>query len=416
LIVSDQELQRNNCFSKPDLDWIITKKKLTQFYTLVYSGRQTELALNLLDEAICFSEVNEHYIVLLECLRFKKWMTGLRNGIEHFEKIEKKIKHYDFCSKVVSAAVDLYYKSGIGVAFGHAGNINRRVLLKGELAKLKRKNKMACSRVATYYIGMIEVDYLMKSNDYSKARKILLTLIPFVRSNKAVFREQRVGSLLCNLSRCELFLSNFKNAAEFADQAAERFQFGTANYFIAQEQKLYSLFYKGRISEADEIVEMLINKSMGELGGFRYSKFTLFKAHIHFNRRKYADALAILTKVRRLSEDKPGWDIAIRFLKIMCYIELGKKDTASSMIETLRRHINFYSSRTEFYMRFKLIVTFFKALDRNGFAFENFTREMEALLAQLAEKNKKHSWRLLGPELIPIHKWALEKTSGLHVL
>lgn len=409
LFIADPELQRNEKLNDQDLEWIRVKKKLAQFYTLHYSGRDPVISLRLLDEAIETSREYEHFLVIVECLRFKKWLIGLVKGSDFFESIQNDIRKYEFCSQVVSKAVDAVYMLDIRSVFHANPDKNRLFLLREKIEELKRENHIAHSKVAAYYIGLLEIDYLMCCNNYQKAKQKCLDLVAFIKNNKAVYRKQRLASVYCNLSRCRLFLRDFRRADETAGLALEGFPPGTINYSIATEQEFYARFYGGELNPAHTSLRELLRISKQEQGDFRHSKYNFFLACIYFRKHDHEEANGILSTYQHISQDKTGWDVAIRMLRIMCSIEMKNYTQANLLIESLRKHISSHKLDPGHRKRYKLILSLFKRMEKEDFSFEHLSPKTSSLLKQLSQRDREHSWQFLGPELIPVHQWAGNK-------
>jgi hypothetical protein len=409
LFIFDSELHRNENLTDQDLEWVKVKKKLAQFYTLHYSGRDTTISLQLLDEAIETSKEYEHYIVVVECLRFKKWLISLLEGPEFFEAIQKEISKYEFCSQVVSKAVDTVYMLDIKNVFQANPDKNRLIRLRNKINKLKQENRIAHSIMASYYISLLEIDYLMCKNNYRRARTKCLGLITFITNNKIIYRKQRLASVRCNLSRCELFLRNFKSAAEIAGLALKDFPPATTNFSIAKEQEFYARFYGGWLDLARESLCDMLSISKNEQGDFRHSKYNFFMACIHFRQHNFTEANRILNNYQDISMDQSGWDISVRILRIMCSIELGHEQQAELLIESFRKHLSKPKFDPEHKDRYKLLLSLFKRLEKQEFSFDTLPAKTSAIINRLKLRGKDQSWEFLGPELIPVHAWAEKK-------
>src|ERR1051325_2407978 len=328
--ISESQLELNDELDDQDYDWIITKKKLAQFYTLFYTGKP-QLALQLLNEAFEISKQNEHYYVMIECLRFKKWIIGLEKGRDVFNSIQREIARYQNGAILVSDAVDAMCELGIGSVFTVKPDTHLLERALNLVKELRVKNKNVESQVVEYYIQVLEIYILMTNNDHVKAEQKCIELEKFIKSHRSVYRKQRIASVFCDLSRCELFLGNFIRANKLAGLALEHFPKGGLNYSVAKEHEFYARFYSGDYKSARLSLNDLFGCSENH-GSFRQSKYILFQACLHFKEREFRKALNILSSYLELSKDRTGWDMGIKILKAMCLIELRLNDEACRLI------------------------------------------------------------------------------------
>jgi tetratricopeptide (TPR) repeat protein len=222
-----------------------------------------------------------------------------------------------------------------------------------------------------------------------------------------------VGVVYDNLSRCEFYLNHFKSAAKYAQQAQSHFNLNSENYCIALEQELYALFYGGDYEAAESAAQkMLHSAARKELGEFRFAKYNFLYACLLFKQGRYKQIPPILSKRLEISKDKAGWEIGIRVLSIMAYIEMQKLNEAGVATERLRKFIEFMNKKNPAARRDKIILKLLIETEREGFTFAPPSAKAKKYLSALSGKNKKLRWEPFTHEVIPFHEWVAGKKTA----
>src|SRR3990172_3213122 len=181
---------------------------------------------------------------------------------------------------------------------------------------------------------------------------------------------------------------------------------------VAKEYEFYGLFYNKEYIKVEECIRFILaHSSAEESGEFHYAIFNLLLANVLFMQKKFAEALQLLQGPLEISQDKAGWAIGLRLLRILIHIELAKHDEASKQIEQLRKFIEFTeSNQTEVTLRNKTIVKFLSLADKAGFVFSRLNGKAHEHLSELKTGNNGNAWEYFSSELIPIHEWATSTT------
>jgi hypothetical protein len=145
---------------------------------------------------------------------------------------------------------------------------------------------------------------------------------------------------------------------------------------------------------------------MADAKVYHKSKFIYYEACVLFATNQFKPALQLLSKSLKIEKDKAGWNIGIRVLMAMVFIELNKIGEASTCIATLRKHIERISKRKEIKERDLLILKLLRELEKDGFKRNEKNKTAAKLFAELSDKNKPTAWNYYTPELIPFHEWA----------
>ncbi len=408
-LLTDISFDKQQELDEGDLAIIKIKKKSAQFQQLYYSKKRIPNLLHcMLDEIIALAKQFEQYSNLVEHLRLKKALVSWKKGKTEFEEIEFEIEFYNECGRLVNKAEHSYYEL---IMLGEFSGRNNKEKLDTffirsveELDGYYQKTK---SPLIKYHLKFLELGYYQHKENFLKSRSICLELLDIVRNNKSVYRRQRVGVVYDNLSRCEYYLSHFKQAAEWAREAQKHFNTGSENFCIALEQEFYALFSIGQYDQAVIIANKMINSaSRKELGEFRYAKYNVLLANALFKLRRFNEALNLLSQEMEISKDKAGWETGKRILKIMTLIEMLKLDEASLAVMSLKQFFKYNDKKgMTISARDKKILNLLLVAERAGFLFSILNGNTEKHMHPLRSDDMNLRWEPFTHEVIPFHAW-----------
>lgn len=118
-----------------------------------------------------------------------------------------------------------------------------------------------------------------------------------------------------------------------------------------------------------------------------------------------------MNKSLEIEKDKTGWNIALRTLNIIVFIELSKINEASRALEALRKYMERLTKSDEVKQRDILIIKLLREIEKDGFRYDPKNANATKMLKELSEKDKPVSWNYYTPELIPFHEW-VKGTAG----
>jgi hypothetical protein len=124
---------------------------------------------------------------------------------------------------------------------------------------------------------------------------------------------------------------------------------------------------------------------------------------------EFKEALKLLNESLEIEKDKSRWNVSLRILNIMIFIEMEKIDEAITSIEALRKYIERTSKTEELSERDIIIVKLLRELEKSGFEYDASNTVVGNYLKELSDKESKSSWQYFSPELIPFHKWISKK-------
>ena len=408
----DRHISNSTIFNDNSILIFQLKKKLLLLRVLMHSRNQKRIEAieHLLNEIIEDAKANEIYDILVEALTAKKYFVGIRSGVDEFNKIGTEIDFYDAANKMLYFATDNYYKLIINEGF--IKSLTKKEVEKhlvSSIKKMKSDFAVTKSQQINYYIHILEFAYAEEQKDFKKAIELCNKLISILRNNKVIYREERMGLAYINLSLYKTFILNFKEARADAANAQKYFSENSLNYLMCVEQEYHINFYDAEFEKAAICVNKLLNHSLADTGEFRKSKYIYYKANILFAMKQYKESLLLLNESLEIEKDKSRWNISLRILNIMIFIELNKINEASTSLESLRKYMERTSKTDEVKPRDVLIVKLLRELEKDGFMFDPKNTIVSKMLKDLSEKDQPVSWEYFSSELIPFHEWVVGK-------
>jgi hypothetical protein len=408
----DKYITNKEIFGENDIYSFTLRKKLLQckIFLRTTNPGKTETIVELLNDIIEKSKEFELYDILIEALNTKKYFIGIRTGLSPFEKINEDQLFYQHCYQALLKANDSYYKLILNDGFIKAlTNIEVDQHLESSIKQMEADYKTTKSEQINYYLHIMRFALLERKKEYESAINVCNKLLNILKKHRAIYRSERMGLVHDNLSFFKTLLKNYSDAAKDAKKAQKFYIENSLNYIISKAQEFNILFYDQDYQAANRCLNELLAHSKIDTGEFRKSKFIYFKSCIHFAERDFKNALILLNESLEIEKDKTRWNISLRILNIMIFIELNKIDEAFSSLESLRKYMERTGKTDEVSKRDILIVKLLREMQKSGFEYDHKNDVTNKMLKQLSEKDSETSWEYFSSELIPFHEWVKKK-------
>ncbi|MCW3071310.1 MAG: hypothetical protein JWO44_1200 [Bacteroidetes bacterium] len=410
-ISSDATLNKESIFDESDRQELRIRKKMLQFRALYRKKNRSDfqVLLHVLSEIIKEAKEYELYDLLLEALNHKMLFCKLRKGFDEVIEIKKQIDHYTFAQNAIVKTHD-YYSDLITnkLHIQKISPVQVKILFRNAIEDIEGFIKVTNSSFMKYLCKMLQLDELQRENKHAATIDVCLDLISLLNEHKILYRDERMGNIYDNISNCQVYNNDLDNAIMSSKKAQEYYSQNTRSYVLSREQEFYATFYSGSYRTAHAIIESILEHPQSKVGGFQSDRFAFLKACTLFNLGEYRAALNICSLTLEITKDKGRGDLGLRYLKILCLVELGDHDTAYDSIEAFRKSKSRNSGKDIILIRDELI---FRAL--NEFAHDGFSRipspKLLELLSTLSARDEEHSWKYYSHELIPVHSWIQSK-------
>jgi tetratricopeptide (TPR) repeat protein len=392
---------------------IFSLKKKLLIFKIVYRSlnqRKVAMAFELLNEIIEVSKEYEVYEVCIEALTLKKYFRGIRLGVAEFEKFNKEIDYYETCHKAMYKATDNYYRLILNTNFIKSLTEKEQDNdIRSSIIQMENDYKETKSQQVNYYLHIMKQALYEREKNYVQAIECCKKVISITKKSKSLYRKERIGYALINLSQLKVYINKYKEALIDVKKSQTYFIENSFNHLISKEPEFYAHFYFGSYKKAFDCTEELLAQTLIDSGEFRKSKFVFYQSCILFATGKYKETLDVLNKSLEIEKDKSRWNISLRILNIITFVELDMIDQASNSLESLRKYMERTAKNDEIKARDILIVKLLREIEKKGFIVDTTDQELAKMIKDLSEKNKPTSWEHYSTELISFHEWLVTK-------
>lgn len=414
-LVLDFNIERNGVAEPVDKAWFKALKKQLQFNFIYRTKGNKKIAYRLLDEMETIAREFELYAVLLEVLRFKKYLTGITKGIQEFKKINKEISFIEYCQQAFHKANDYYFQiilQGSSKIDFENGEYTRKI--REIIYELEKDFSLTKSSSLNYYRKLIEIHYFNEERNYEASEIACEEFLNTVKTNPAVRRKMRLAAGYSNLCTVNICLGKYLQATSFGRKAVEFLPKGNNNYFIGSENYFFALFRNQSNQECLNLLDKLISESKKGPGINWSDKFQFYKAATCFQAGDFKKSLKILQQKFRFERDKTELELQVRLVEILSYIELNESDAASRKINLLYKGYYLGNKKDELTPRWQQILRLLYSFSHKGLVFNDLSVSDKKIITKLYDPKSPSYWDPITSEIIPVHKWFQEKT-GLYI-
>lgn len=406
LMMDEQYLSATFC--EFDYKLLELKKKLVKVRILQLSVTQskTDLIYHLVNEIIEEAKKYEIYTIINEALLIKKHMIAGRSNATEIQQVDNEIAFYKSCEIAAYEVVDCYNilirNEGLNSQLTEKEIINH---ISNSIRKMEKDLSYTNSEQINYYLFIMKFAFYEKKKDFDKCISICKELIGLLKKSKPIYRVERMGFALDNLSLFYLRSFNYKMAEKAVVEAESFFLPGSHNAMVCLEEKFHIFFHQGKYKEAQECLDKIMAHPISDAGKFRNAKFTFYKIYMLFTQKRFKECIQLANKPLEIEKSKSKWRIALDILKVMTFVEIAYFDSASRALDAIRKYIERNKSDEKIKERDLLIVRALRELEKSSFEYDPQNPALVKIIKQLSAKNTAVSWEHCTPELIPFHEW-----------
>lgn len=408
----DKYINNTEVFSQNDIVNFTLRKKILvcKIALRTLNPGKIETIKELLNDTIEKAKEFELYDILVEALRSKKYFQGSRSGSSDFEKINEEVEFYEYCSKAVFKANDSYFRLILNNEFIKTlseNEANEHIVL--SIRQMEADYKKTKSEQVNYYLYIMRFALAERKKEYNEAIIYCNELITILKKNKAIYRTERLGFLHDNISLYKTYLKKYAEASKEAKEAQKYYIENSFNHAVSKEQEFYINFYNKNYVAANKCLNELLSHSRIDTGEFRRSKYVYYRACVFFSEKDFKSALALLNESLEIEKDKTRWNISLRILNIMIFIEMNKINEAGNSLESLRKYIERTGKTIEVSARNIMTVKLLREIEKNGFEYDSKNKTVVNMIKELSKENSEVSFEYFSSELIPFHEWLVKK-------
>ncbi|MCE3278679.1 MAG: hypothetical protein K0S44_870 [Bacteroidetes bacterium] len=408
----DKYIHNSDVFSQNDIINFSLRKKILvcKIALRTLNPGKFETIIELLNEIIEKAKDFELYDILVEALNNKKYFQSPRSGSLDFEKIDKEIEYYQYCYKAVLNATDNYYRLILNNDFIKTlseNEANDHII--SSIRQMEADYKKTKSEQVNYYLYIMRFALAERKKEYDQAIKYCNELIVILKKNKAIYRTERLGFVHDNLSLYKTYLKKYGEASKEAKEAQKYYIENSFNHAVSKQHEFYVNFYNKNYHAANKCLNELLSHSRIDTGEFRRSKYVYFRACAFFAERDYKGALTLLNESLEIEKDKTRWNISLRILNIMIFIEMNKINEAGNSLESLRKYIERTGKTDEVSARNIMTVKLLREIEKDGFEYNPNNKTVQKMIKDLSLVDSELSLEYFSSELIPFHEWLVSK-------
>lgn len=321
-------------------------------------------------------------------------------------ELEKEIQHIKGVRDVTETS-EAFFNSIVFREY-YQGNPETYVSeIKQKLEILENNTYLSSSKQAVYFYQYLYTRYFKIRKDYEKmdfhARETLHVLM---QNPKIQSKPRMINSYLL-LVDANVHNRRFSLALDYTDRALLELVPGNKNYDDIQIQKAQICIYAGLYNQANSIIQGLISMSntARPKNLVPFDKLLYYQSTISFLNRKFSEAHKAASQIGSFTQDKEGWNINSRILRVMIMIENNYLDEADQEIENFRRSLTNIMKAHPVSKRNILIFRMLAWLSKKDFDFARVYKEHNKLWQLLASDDPELRWDFLTPEIIPFHTW-----------
>ncbi len=378
------------------------------FPSLTFEGN----LIAFLDKNIAKAKKFELFDELIELLHYKKQFVSSRYGVIQAAQIYKEIEYYTGSRDAVLVAFK--HESRFNGLYNSQSHITEdQFNLKSAIAELKSWSKKFKSTFLEYHIYNYEIKLHLFEHHFEKAEEILDALFEFRKKNSHILNGGVINSIEMLAIGVKLQNCKFRESLLLISKAKNSHGLSLLSIMIITLFEFYNLFYQGNYDSSRIVSEKLLLDSTLFQSNYFKNLFKVIKSVLFLLDHNYHESNKLLTDLPEFEKDKAGWNLGVRLLRIMNYIEMDKLDTAELQIESMRKHIErTEKSGIKVRKRDKTILKILIELVKQDFSFKKTMLKKADLFTLLGSTEFDYCWEMMKHEMIVFHVWFKAKAEG----
>ncbi len=209
--------------------------------------------------------------------------------------------------------------------------------------------------------------------------------------------------------RC-LNFENFKyNGLSFSILRSDYLKNGSYNLLLS---RFNLLFYNLKFNEINKYKKSQLKNWLIKRNKLTSDKLSFTMCACIFLQNEFKNALSMLNELEELRQDKAGWNVAIRILRIMIYIEMEKFDLVDDEIESFRKYMERNAKKGNIHLRDQMILKSFQKLKIRAYDFIVFEEKHQDIMDELSKVDGPCAWEISMHEKVLFHIWLKAKIKG----
>jgi|GEM_PF-5202105 len=390
-------------------------KRLKHGAHILRSRGSRKLADELTEKAIALARRYELLNEMPDLLQFSHETKRVGNSIVEFER--------NLAAVQASISVaEKYIRTELGYSrvmknIGMKGLNRQRPsqeylnMLEGFIEEWKANNQGLDSVLIANRINLIEAEYYQVKRDFDSAAQALARSIE-INGHPALNTRGIMMNLKANILENEMYRFRLDSALTIATELRSEIPDRNRQWENLRE-KLFHIHVNQCQFEAglNAINELLAEVRPG-LKPIYHARFSYMKACLLFLQGDYRGVNRALTDAAEIAQDREGWNVAMRVLRIINSIEMEDYDLADSQITAFYQFVREGLKDSGLRDRDRVILQVLMNLRKRSYDFKSVASSSKQEIGSLWKAEGDTAWDLLTPELVVFHLWFASKAEG----
>lgn len=348
-------------------------------------------------------DLNEITLLCARMLRHHYSMMGLKQEFQQFNQLA------DLSLKLLRSetkAEHMYEQLLSQVARSKSYSRELAVTAKEYFNQSKELSKYQQSfhlHLLHYRIGLL---YYQVIGNYRLTLNLCNRLQAFLKKNNRYRLASREGEIALLKMVCCLYLNDYKNGKQNADEALKFYGQGSNNWFVVLQNYFLLAMHAGKHKQAADIFELATGHQRFQyLSDEKSEEWKIYEAYLHYVmpakiKGKEFKILKFINEVPIYSKDKGGLYPAILIAQLLFMIDRGDEDRIEKNIESLRIFSSRYLSGKKS-VRTSIFIKMLRQLVNCHFKPEKVKAKVTLYLKKLNESKYSQQTENETMEIIP---------------
>ncbi|MGL4598627.1 MAG: hypothetical protein ACRCYO_14010 [Bacteroidia bacterium] len=372
----------------------------------IYRSRgATHLMMRLLNQMVNQAVSIEHYELARKALYIKRDEVLIREGDSEAKKIEQKISYYEGCEKLLMESNSRKIK--LFTEYTSTSNAINYEYWEQELVFFESASDTTKSDTIAYLWGQAKTTFSTLICDYTASEREAYALLRLVKSSLLLNKPKFIGIANLFIAQAKLYGGMYASALDHLDAAKQKFPLNSYNYCLSEELEFHIHFFDGNYDSAEKRIKAIIQNPAYTKSEFLESKKEFLLACCLFAKENYQEAMFIILRLSKIQLDKGGWNLGIRILKALIFIETDDYDNLLPHLVSYERDLMRVKKKETLRKRELVIYKLFNDYAKHK-SFTRLAKDRAVELELLAGELPEYRWHKHGHELIPVHLWIIK--------
>jgi len=347
---------------------------------------------------------------LIEILLFEKEFFSTRSSIKQYNSISGKIQEALKKQHLLEEAFDHYAKlRAIKSTTLQSKDVDKQ--LQEALAFFSNSDNQTDLASFNYYKFWIQLEELYLKKSYEEALDLCESNLAYIKANPAILSVQRVGINYIQQAKLNIYQERYLAALACTHNAQKYFETDSQNAFTALELEVLSFFYSSQYQQATEKLRELLKENNHNISPFRRGQWKYYLSYLDYLSGDGRKANQDLDANDEMVNDKKGWGIGVKMLKLLIHANNENESIFTSTLESIQRALNDKEESKSIRKRERTILTILRRLKNNNFNFKLTLANSKRELERLVSTEEQYAWEPMSAELIRFEYWFEEQAA-----